>query len=264
MSSFDSAAALEEPAAAPAAAPRETRDVTASAAPAALAYRPPLSSMPFSKDKSLDDEMREVQALRQTDGEALQQLFRRGERVVSLASAGYAETLETMCKDGKGRVLQWHTAKAFLAACEKGHLGAVRAMVAGGAAVADAPLDGALAAVCASCDGSEPFLALLAYLANECGAPVDRCDPADWRTPLHVACALGKRRVALCLVDRCKADINAVAAEDKMPLTLAIDAAADPDASEGGRAEARKLVDDLRTRGAKTTWRRAPQQTGAK
>ena len=109
-------------------------------------------------------------------------------------------------------------------------------------------LDECLCTLCEACDdtdGGASVVAAARYLVTQGGADVNKVRRRDWRGPLHICSVRNLHELGAFLVDA-GADVNAVSKDDATPLGLC---------SEGS------LMDVLKARGARTTWRRDAEPT---
>ena len=88
-------------------------------------------------------------------------------------------------------------------------------------------------------------MAAARYLVTQGGADVNKVRRRDYKGPLHICCSRNLHELGAFLVDA-GADVNAVSKDDSTPLGLCAEGA---------------LMDVLKARGARTTWRRDAEPT---
>ncbi|CAM9365120.1 unnamed protein product [Sphacelaria rigidula] len=150
--------------------------------------------------------------------------MRRGQILVDLAGAGRLRELDhVLSKCPRDEILTWFSVRMFQAACLHNNLSTMRFMVDRGfdmgfSAVSDA-LHWLVKGANTEMDGKD-ILPATEFLVKEARMSPNVQRHSDYRTPLHLAVERGFFEAARRLVDL-GADVNAVAKDDVMPLSLA-------------------------------------------
>jgi hypothetical protein len=192
-------------------------------------------------------ELKRFQALQGCNKRAADQEMKRGALLVGLARKGDVDRLHLAVRSGP-RPWFWFSCQMFKEAAVNGQVKILKYMLVHGIQLDRPPLDECLCTLCEACDdtdGGASVVAAARYLVTQGGADVNKVRRRDWRGPLHICSVRNLHELGAFLVDA-GADVNAVAKDDSTPLGLC---------SEGA------LMDVLKARGARTTWRRDAEPT---
>ena len=192
-------------------------------------------------------ELKRFQALQGCNKRAADQEMKRGALLVGLARKGDVDRLHLAVRSGP-RPWFWFSCQMFKEAAVAGQVKILKYMLVHGIQLDRPPLDECLCTLCEACDdtdGGASVVAAARYLVTQGGADVNKVRRRDYKGPLHICCLRGLSELGAFLVDA-GADVNAVAKDDSTPLGLCDDG---------------PLADTLRSRGARTTWRRDAEPT---
>lgn len=173
----------------------------------------------------------EMQLLNGFAEERKRQVFRLNEELVALCANGQLSALQRRLQTtSRSELLNYFIADMFLKALESGHFAVCSYMVQQGyplhsndpsVKIPHAPF---LAMNLVSDQRGRDMLEYLGRLEYDVNTPHDR----DWLTLLHVAVRRQLVSTVEYLLARTNADVNAVAEDDVMPLTLALAAESSP------------------------------------
>ena len=192
-------------------------------------------------------ELKRFQALQGCNKRAADQEMKRGALLVGLARKGDVDRLHLAVRSGP-RPWFWFSCQMFKEAAVAGQIKILKYMLVHGIQLDRPPLDECLCTLCEACDdadGGAGVVAAARYLVTQGGADVNKVRRRDYKGPLHICSVRNLHELGAFLVDA-GADVNAVAKDDSTPLGLC---------SEGA------LMDVLKARGARTTWRRDAEPT---
>eukprot|EP00743_Colponemidia_sp_Colp-15_P001244 GILK01001366.1.p1 GENE.GILK01001366.1~~GILK01001366.1.p1 ORF type:complete len:278 (-),score=56.96 GILK01001366.1:80-913(-) len=210
---------------------------------------------PFALYESLAAQQQRLKALEEDDPITLQDCMNTGVALIDAAKRGDLHELQRVVKNAyKGELLFWHISKAFHAACAGMHLTTVQFMVEGGLDLTQSTFDDSIhriieAKTIGLNNSDEDARAIISYLVSK-KMDINQPRKDDWWTCLHVAANARHLSSVRLLVDL-GADVNAVAKNDRMPLTTVM---------HSDEAAAKEVETYLREKGAKESWRTVEQK----
>lgn len=219
--------------------------------------------------ESLQAEMIRFARLKENDPDRCAFVYALGEEMITLAKNGrYSKFQQKLLALDENEVFLFFTRRMFLASLMGFHFSLSDLMLSHGFKVETQGLPSPLHEVLNTADDALA-VATIEFLVERCKLDVDTCSPGTWETGLHVAVRRQlpdavKRLVAL------GADVNAVALNDAMPLTMANEALKLAAESKDGDGKANQpqidiaidMVEFLVEHKARDTWRRDTADSG--
>lgn len=184
--------------------------------------------------------------LQLTNPEKCKDLFLKGEELVKLANNGNLRKLKDIVNQSEqGEILIYFVSKMYKASLLRCHLMITSFLIDGGYPVNSVYLPNVLNE-CLEEVIDYQGAAIIEFLASK-GMDFNIQNKQTWETPLHIAIRRQLLQTVYLLVDH-GSDVNAVAAQDAMPLTIA--------QSLSPSYEQRKIIEFLLQRNARSTWRK--------
>ncbi|OWZ12217.1 hypothetical protein PHMEG_00014654 [Phytophthora megakarya] len=217
--------------------------------------------MAFRCVESPLDEMKRLEKLRERDPESAANLVANGKLLVEFAHNGNLRALQCAVEHlEEGQVLIFYAVRMFRDACTMRRLDVLRFMLLNGFDIQQSSMKDILHTVVEnvdslqSADATQPLIRFLL----DAGVDVNWQRKSDLYTALHVACCKNLFPIAYLLV-LYGADVNAIAADDSMPLACAHNAGQTRALSEEDNRQKELLVSFLLENQARETWRRQPR-----
>jgi hypothetical protein len=206
-----------------------------------------MKSTKLAQRGTVQTQMQEVEHLRASDPELFGVRFALGDKLVRYCEGGaLRKVVDAVTAAADGDILFYFAVKMFRNALVHGHMMIASFLLDQGfplhASGLPNPLVDALGTV-----EDHRAVSIAEFLVLGKGMDVNVAPSPTWFTPLHVAAQRGLADTVAFLVAN-GADVNAVAAGDAMPLTLA--EALAPSATRD------TILDLLMRKGAKSTWRK--------
>ncbi|KAG7397986.1 hypothetical protein PHYBOEH_011915 [Phytophthora boehmeriae] len=221
--------------------------------------------MAFRCSASPLDEMKRLERLREQDPESAANLVANGKLLVQFAQEGNLRALQYAAEHLDGsQVLIFYVVRMFREACKARRLDMLRFMLLNGFDMQQNCVKDVLHSVVEgidsleSADAAQPLLRFLL----DAGVDINWQRKSDLYTALHVACRKNLYSIAYLLV-LYGADVNAISADDAMPLACAIDIGRNSTLSQSDQAQKELLISFLIENGARATWRNQPRQRAA-
>jgi len=178
----------------------------------------------FRPSLSLEQEIEKLEELRKHEPQYARQLMLQNNQLITLASQGCLDGMVQLllgCREGE--LLSWTCAKMFEAACSNGHVEVITFMCENGVTQSHPGIRNIFHSVIATACEDAPLLRTLPILVKKFGFNVNTMRKGDGYTPLHVACQFS-RLVLFKMLILLGADISAIANDNSLPMSLAMEA----------------------------------------
>ncbi|KAK1931143.1 hypothetical protein P3T76_013332 [Phytophthora citrophthora] len=216
--------------------------------------------MAFRCSGSPLDEMKRLEKLREQDPESASNLVANGKLLVDFVRDGNLRALHCAAEHlVEGQVLIFYVVRMFREACASRRLDIVRFMLLNGFDLHQSYMRDILHSVVESVQSSQSdAVQPLIRLLLDAGVDVNWQRKSDLYTALHVACCKNLYPLAYLLV-LYGADVNAIAADDSMPLSCAYNIGQTKTLTKEEQKQQELLVSFLITNQARPTWRKQPR-----
>ncbi|KAL3669748.1 hypothetical protein V7S43_005129 [Phytophthora oleae] len=217
--------------------------------------------MAFRCNGSPLDEMKRLEKLREQDPESASNLVANGKLLVHFVREGNLRALHCAAEHlVEGQVLIFYVVRMFREACAARRLDIVQFMLVNGFDLQQSYMRDILHSVVESVHSSQSADAVqpLLRLLLDAGVDVNWQRKSDLYTALHVACCKNLYPLAYLLV-LYGADVNAIAADDSMPLTCANNIGQMKTLTKEEQEQKELLVSFLVANQARPTWRKHPR-----
>ncbi|ETK90511.1 hypothetical protein L915_05729 [Phytophthora nicotianae] len=208
------------------------------------------------------DEMRRLEKLRELDPESAANLVANGKLLVDFVRDGNLRALQCAAEYlEEGQMLIFYTVRMFREACATRRLDILRFMLLNGFDLQQSYMRDVLHSIIDNIDSpqsSDAVQPLIRFLLDA-GVDVNWQRTSDLYTALHVACCKNLYPIAYLLV-LFGADVNAIAANDSMPLACANNIGKTTTLTEDEQAQKSLLVAFLIENQARPTWRKQTRQ----
>jgi hypothetical protein len=212
----------------------------------------------FSVNGSIDAELRRFKELAKDEPLRSKQIYANGEKLITLAATGeYAQFKRFAVGVEKEDLMTYFVAKALMASLVGGHLMLSSFILDNGYPLHLEKGVPNLLHDCLRELSDYECVSVVALLASK-GVDVNKQEKETWLAPIHIAVTQQLSETVRALADA-GADVNSVAGDDSMPLSLAhkLPSGRSTDSSYEKDAIIKLLVE----RGARSSWRR--DQAGA-
>ncbi|KAJ1439385.1 hypothetical protein B484DRAFT_323561 [Ochromonadaceae sp. CCMP2298] len=174
----------------------------------------------FSVNGSIDNELRRFKELAKDEPERSKQIYANGEKLITLAATGeYAQFKRFASSVEKADLMTYFTAKALMASLVGGHLMLSNFILDNGYPLHLEKGVPNLLHDCLRELSDYECVSIVALLASK-GIDVNKQEKETWLAPIHVAVQQELSETVRALVEA-GADVNAVARDDSMPLSMA-------------------------------------------
>eukprot|EP00644_Phytophthora_capsici_P016183 jgi/Phyca11/115369/e_gw1.28.201.1 len=217
--------------------------------------------MAFRCSGSPLEEMKRLEKLREEDPESASNLVANGKLLVDFVRDGNLRALHCAAEHlVEGQMLIFYVVRMFREACTSRRLDIVRFMLMNGFDLQQSYMRDILHTVVESVqsDAVQPLIRLLL----DAGVDVNWQRKSDLYTALHVACCKNLYPIAHLLV-LYGADVNAIAADDSMPLACANSIGQMKTLTTEEQQQKDLLVSFLVANQARPTWRKNPRVKNA-
>ncbi|RYH12695.1 ankyrin repeat domain-containing protein [archaeon] len=178
----------------------------------------------FRFNKSIDNEMKEFTSLMKADPDQGRELFMMGQEVVTLAGKGsYRKFCEQSmkCVSSEGFPSIYFISKAFVASCVSQHLLLAAFVLDNGYSInSDVGPNALLDCLRADSITDDDCVPIVEFL-HKYQCDFNRQEDKTYLAPIHIAIEKQFVNTVQALV-ACGADVNIVAANDVMPLNMAV------------------------------------------
>ncbi|EEY58272.1 uncharacterized protein PITG_00916 [Phytophthora infestans T30-4] len=193
------------------------------------------------------DEMKRLEKLRERDPESAENLVANGKLLVDFVRNGNLRALQCAAEHlGEGQMLIFYAVRMFREACAGRRMDILQFMLLNGFDLQQSYMRDILHSVIENVDSpqsAEAVQPLIRFLLDA-GVDVNWQRKADLYTALHVACCKNLYPIAYLLV-LYGADVNAIAADDSMPLVCANNIGYSTPLSKGDQTQKELLVSFL-------------------
>ncbi|KAG7375799.1 hypothetical protein PHYPSEUDO_015243 [Phytophthora pseudosyringae] len=211
------------------------------------------------------DEMKRLEKLRERDPESAANLVANGKLLVDFTRDGNLRALHCAAEHlEEGQVLIFYAVRMLREACATRRLDIVRFMLLNGFDLQQSYMKDVLHSVIENVDSShsaDTAQPLIRFLLDA-GVDVNWQRKSDLYTALHVACCKNLYPIAYLLV-LYGADVNAIAADDSMPLGCANNIGHASTLSEAEQTQKELLVSFLVENQAHPRWRKQPRASAS-
>lgn len=205
--------------------------------------------------------LEEMKRLRECDPESAANLVANGKLLVGFARDGNLRALQCAVEHmQEGEMLIFYVIRMFREACASKRLDVLKFMLSNGFDLQQSCMRDVLHAAVETVNSSQDAEAVqpLIRFLLDAGVDVNWQRKSDLCTALHVACRNNLYAIAYLLI-LYGADVNAIAADDSMPLACANGVGQTATLSASDQEQKELLVSLLKDNGARATWRKQPR-----
>ncbi|KAG3010465.1 hypothetical protein JG687_00007778 [Phytophthora cactorum] len=204
------------------------------------------------------DEMKRLEKLRERDPESAANLVANGKLLVDFVRNGNLRALQCAAEHlEEGQVLIFYAVRMFREACETRRLDILRFMLLNSFDLQQSYMRDILHNIIENVDNPQSADAVqpLIRFLLDAGVDINWQRKSDLYTALHIACCQNLYPIAYLLVIY-GADVNAIAADDSMPLACANSIGQTTTLTEDDQTQKELLVSFLLENQARPTWRK--------